>query len=136
MWTLSVFLFPVQQGQLSTNFISFTHMWKALAWPHHFTKRGRLGLIKLVYPLHFLLKYVCQGVLNLRQFLGFSIRYWNCVVLFVFVFHFIFYQKKEMIKCTFEFERLDRLSVLSVLWYILLKERNDKMLLNLLMDNK
>ena len=73
------------------------------------------GLIKLVYPLHFLLKYVCQGVLNLRQFLGFSIRYWNCVVLFVFVFHFIFYQKKEMIKCTFEFERLDRLSVLSVL---------------------
>ena len=21
----------------------FTHMWKALAWPHHFTKRGGLG---------------------------------------------------------------------------------------------
>jgi len=21
----------------------FTHTWKALAWPHHFTKRGGLG---------------------------------------------------------------------------------------------
>ena len=26
----------------------FTHIWKTLAWPHHFTKReGRVGPIKL-----------------------------------------------------------------------------------------
>ena len=28
----------------------FTHMWRALAWPHHFTQRGGLGRKRILTP--------------------------------------------------------------------------------------
>lgn len=75
-------------------------MWKELAWPRHFTKRGYLGAIQLAYPLHVPLPsqdnlevmYLCVRGVEFASFYDFDMLFWNCsddVLYNLFVFHFV-----------------------------------------------
>jgi len=81
----------------------FTHMWKTLAWQHHFTKRGGLGPHILFNPptlywsartkpgkLAVMYLYI-RGI-DFDFFYDFDIWFWNCsdsVVFFVFHFYYV-----------------------------------------------
>ena len=57
---LAVYLYGLHSYLCYMHGLNFTHIWKARACPHHFTKSGGFGLIKQIYSRLFLLRYLYQ----------------------------------------------------------------------------